>query len=131
MTDISRRDLLAGLVASTAASIVTARGEERQGSPAGNAARFSSDQRSQHVEALLRYFAANAPQLLRPPDGILKHPRISPSLPGKQYSTQLWDWDTLWTSQGLFRLAALQQDQSLKQKLCEHVSGSLLNFLDH
>jgi putative isomerase len=131
MNHISRRDLLAGLAASSAASIVTAFGEERQSSAASNPARLPGDERRQHADTLLRYFTANAPQLLRAPDGILKHPSVSPSLPGKRYSTQLWDWDTLWTSQGLFRLAALQHDESLKQKLCEHVSGSLLNFLDH
>src|SRR6202034_3669759 len=81
--------------------------------------------------ALLRYFASVAPLLLRAPDGVLKYPCIAPSLPGKTYSTSLWDWDTLWTSQGLFRLAELQRDDALQQKLCEHVSGSLLNFLEH
>ena len=131
MTTISRREVLAGLGASSAAALVTARSEMRQTSAAGNEPFLSGDERSQHADALLRYFAANAPQLLRPPNGILKLPSVSPSLPGKQYSTQLWDWDTLWTSQGLFRLAALQHDEPLKQKLCEHVSGSLLNFLDH
>jgi putative isomerase len=92
---------------------------------------LSGAERLQHTQSLRRYFATNAQQLLRVPDGILKYPSISPSLPGKQYSTQLWDWDTLWTSQGLFRLAALEHDEPLKQKLCEHVSGSLLNFLEH
>jgi putative isomerase len=115
MSLTSRRDVLAGLTAVGAASLVPAFGQQRQASAA----------------VLLDYFAANAPQLLRPPAGILKYPSISPSLPGKRYATQLWDWDTLWTSQGLFRLAALKHDESLKQKLCEHVSGSLLNFLDH
>ena len=131
MTPISRRDVLAGLAASSAASIVTARSEQRPSSAAGNAALLSGDGRGQHADALLRYFAANAPQLLRAPDGILKHPSVAPSLPGKAYSTNLWDWDTLWTSQGLFRLAALLHDDQLKQQLCEHVSGSLLNFLEH
>ena len=131
MTPMSRRDLLAGLTASGVASIVAARCEERQGPPSSNAALFSDDERRQRVDALLRYFAANAPQLLRAPAGILKHPSVAPSLPGKQYSTNLWDWDTLWTSQGLFRLAALQHDERFKQVLCEHVSGSLLNFLEH
>ena len=131
MIPISRRDVLGGLAASSAASIVRASGEQRQSSTANNADLLSSDVRRQHADALLRYFAENAPQLLRAPDGILKHPSVSPSLPGKRYSTQLWDWDTLWTSQGLFRLAELQHDEPLKQKLCEHVSGSLLNFLDH
>jgi putative isomerase len=131
MTPISRRDVLAGLAVSGAASIVSARSGVRQLSAAGKAALLSGDERRQNADALLRYFAANGPQLLRAPDGILKRPSVSPSLPGKRYSTQLWDWDTLWTSQGLFRLAALQQDEPLKQKICEHVSGSLLNFLDH
>jgi putative isomerase len=131
MTLISRRTALTGLAASSAASALAALGEPRQTAVAANQPFLSGDVRRQHAEILRAYFAVNAPQLLRAPDGILKHPSISPSLPGKQYSTQLWDWDTLWTSQGLFRLAALQHDESLKQKLCEHVSGSLLNFLEH
>ena len=131
MTPISRRDVLAGLAASSAVSIVTAHGEQRQSSAASNEALLTGDERRQHADVVLRYFAANAPLLLRAPAGVLKHPSVAPSLPGKTYSTDLWDWDTLWTSQGLFRLAALQHDESLKQKLCEHVSGSLLNFLEH
>jgi putative isomerase len=96
-----------------------------------SAAVLNDDERRRHADALLHYFAENAPQLLREPAGALKYPSVAPSLPGKAYSTSLWDWDTLWTSQGLFRLAALQQDELLKQKLCRHVSGSLLNFLEH
>src|ERR1700685_4398349 len=131
MAPISRRDVLAGLVASSAASFVTAHADQRQSSAASSSAPLSADERSRRADALLHYFAANAPLLLRAPDGVLKHPSVAPALPGKAYSTSLWDWDTLWTSQGLFRLAALKHDESLKQKLCEHVSGSLLNFLDH
>ncbi|NYF80784.1 MGH1-like glycoside hydrolase domain-containing protein [Granulicella arctica] len=131
MTLISRRNVLAGLAASSVSSIATARHEQRHSSAASNVVPLSSDERRRHADALLRYFAANAPQMLRAPDGILKHPSIAQAVPGKTYSAQLWDWDTLWTSQGLFRLAALEHDESLKQKLCEHVSGSLLNFLDH
>jgi mannosylglycerate hydrolase MGH1-like protein len=131
MTPISRRDVLTGLAAAGAASFVTARGERSEGSAASNAVLLSGDARSQHADALLHHFAESAPQLLRAPDGILRHPSIAQSVPGKAYSTQLWDWDTLWTSQGLFRVAALEHDESLRQKLCEHVSGSLLNFLEH
>jgi putative isomerase len=131
MTPISRRDVLTGLAAAGAASIVSAHGEERPDPAAGNAALLSVEERRQRTDALLRYFAAIAPQLLWAPEGILKHPSVAQSLPGKTYSTQLWDWDTLWTSQGLFRLAALEHDEPLKQKLCEHVSGSLLNFLQN
>jgi putative isomerase len=131
MTLISRRDALAGLAASGAVPFMTAYSELRRAVAATDGAPISADQRSRNAEALRHYFAANAPKLLRAPGGILKYPSISPSLPGKQYSAQLWDWDTLWTSQGLFRVAALTHDETLKQQLCEHVSGSLLNFLDH
>lgn len=131
MTQISRRDLLSGLAASGAASILPARAEENHNPSQQDATRLSSAERRQSANSLLHYFADNAPQLLRPPDGILKHPSVAPSLPGKTYSTNLWDWDTLWTSCGLFRLAALQQDEPLRQRLCDHVAGSLLNFLDH
>jgi putative isomerase len=131
MTPISRRDVLAGLAASSAASIMPAGSEQRQSSADNNAVLLSGEERRQRADALIRYFEAIAPQLLRAPEGILKHPSIAQSAPGKAYSTQLWDWDTLWTSQGLFRLAALRRDDQLRQKLCEHVSGSLLNFLEH
>jgi len=110
---------------------VSAHSEPRQSSISSDPALLPIEERRQHADALLRHFAASAPRLLWAPDGILKYPSVAQSLPGKSYSTQLWDWDTLWTSQGLFRLAALEHDESLKQKLCEHVSGSLLNFLDH
>jgi putative isomerase len=131
MTPISRRDVLAGLAVSSAAAILTAHGEPRPGPITSNAVLLSGDERRKHADSLIRYFAANAPLQLRAPDGILKHPSIAQSVPGKAYSTQLWDWDTLWTSQGLFRVAELEHDEPLKQQLCEHVSGSLLNFLEH
>lgn len=131
MTSISRRSVLAGLVAASAASIIPARAEERQGSASSNTALLTGEERRHHADALLHHFAQSAPLLLRAPSGILRHPSIAQSAPGKAYSTQFWDWDTLWTSQGLFRLAALQHAESLKQKLCEHVAGSLLNFLEH
>ena len=129
MTLISRREVLAGLAASGAASFTTAFGEERQTAPAGDAVLLSSDERKQHAEALTHYFAANAQLLLRAPQGFLKYPSVAPSLPGKAYATSVWDWDTLWTSRGLIALAALQRDEALKQKVGEHVSGSLLDFL--
>jgi putative isomerase len=130
MRPLSRRDVLASLALAGASSL--AGGSDRSPlPPASGAALLSGDERGQHADALLRYFAANAPLLLRAPDGILKHPSVAPALPGEAYSTNLWDWDTLWTSQGLCRLAALLHDDQLRQRLCEHVSGSLLNFLEH
>lgn len=126
---ISRRSILAGLAASGALSLSSSNAlasDSDGGSPV-----LSPEMRRQHADSLAQYFAACAPKLLRAPAGILKHPSVAPSLPGKAYSTSLWDWDTLWTSQGLFRLAALRHDDQLRQQLCEHVSGSLLNFLEH
>jgi len=131
MTLVSRRDVLAGLAVSSAAAIAAVHSEERQSSGANSSAVLSVEERRRHANALLSYFASIGPQLLRAPDGLLKHPSIAQTTPGKQYSTQLWDWDTLWTSRGLFRLAVLEHDEPLKQKLCEHVAGSLLNFLEH
>ena len=131
MTIVSRRDVLAGLAASSAVLAIPIEGEERTKPTAGSLEPLSGNERKQSASALLQYFADNAPKLLRASGGILKYPSIAPSLPGKQYSAQLWDWDTLWTSRGLFRIANLTKDQTLKEALFEHVSGSLLNFLDH
>jgi putative isomerase len=130
MPPLSRRDVLASLALASASSLAGGSGRIPLPTASGEAL-LSGDERSQHADALLRYFAANAPLLLRAPEGILKHSSVAPALPGKAYSPNLWDWDTLWTSQGLFRLAALRRDDRLRQQLCEHVSGSLLNFLEH
>ena len=92
---------------------------------------ISTAARQHDVDSLLSYFGNTAPQLLRPAEGILKYPSISPSLPGKQYSTNLWDWDTLWTSRGLFRFANLSGGKQLHSQVAEHAQGSLFNFLDH
>lgn len=128
---ISRRRLLAGLAASGALAVSPSNGFAGNAKGDSESPILSSEARGRSSDALLHYFAESAPKLVRDPAGILKHPSVAPSLPGKAYSTNLWDWDTLWTSQGLFRLAALLHDDQLKQKLCEHVSGSLLNFLEH
>jgi len=95
------------------------------------APRMSPAERKRVVASLLEYFSRTGPELLRPAQGILRHPSISPSLPGAAYSTQLWDWDTLWTTTGLFRLAHLLGDRDLHRRIGEHARGSLLNFLDH
>jgi putative isomerase len=130
MALVSRRDVLAGLGVSGLAA-ATGFGEQHGASVASNDPTLSAEESRQAADALLHYFAENALKLLRPASGILKFPSVAPSLPGKEYSAQLWDWDTLWTSKGLFRVAALQHDSALKQAIGEHVSGSLLNFLDH
>ena len=131
MNHFSRREVLAGIAASGASLLAPGLRADSQAMTSVRALGISMDQRHREGKTLIEYFTQNAPLLLRAPDGILRHPSVSPSLPGKRYSTQLWDWDTLWTSRGLFRLAALQHDEALKQRLSEHISGSLLNFLDH
>ena len=94
--------------------------------PSAGAPKDRGDARDQ----LLAYFENAAPQLMRPAEGLLSHPWIACSLPGKQYATNLWDWDTLWTVRGLFRLARLSNDAALRQKIGEHATGSVLNILD-
>jgi putative isomerase len=131
LNHISRRSVLAGLAASGVLSVSPSNGFAFDSKGESDSQILSQEARRRSSAALLHYFAESAPKLLRDPAGILKHPSVTPSLPGKTYSTNLWDWDTLWTSQGLFRLATLLHDDQLREKLCEHVPGSLLNFLEH
>lgn len=93
--------------------------------------RMTARERHAAAASLLSYFTRTAPELLRPAHGILRHGWISPSLPKAAYTTQLWDWDTYWTSRGLFRISHLIKDPALHRKVAEHAQGSLLNFLDH
>ena len=80
---------------------------------------------------LLDYFAANARKLLREPEGVLRFPSVSPSLPKATYSTSLWDWDTLWTVRGLFQVAKLTADAKLHSDIVTHAQGCIANFFDH
>jgi putative isomerase len=114
----TRREVLGGLAAGAAA--LSARSLFAAG-PAEGGAEF---------ESLLGYFGRTAPLLLRPPEGILRSPSIAPSLPGKEYSTSLWDWDTLWTARGLFRFARLRGGTAFRDRVAEHARGSLFNFLE-
>jgi putative isomerase len=129
MNNPSRREVLAALAATGASALAPCR--LRAAPPPPAPPLQTPDARRRAVDQLLAYFAGTAPQLLRPPEGILTHPSIAPSLPGKEYSTTLWDWDTLWTTRGLFRFARLTRDEPLRARICEHARGSLLNFLDH
>lgn len=92
---------------------------------------WSPDARKNARAKILEYFGKTGPQLLRPAEGILAHPSIAPALPGKQYATSLWDWDTYWTTRGLFRLATISNDAVLRAKVGEHAIGSFKNFFDH
>jgi putative isomerase len=127
MPPLSRRQMLASLAA-TGASVLLPRNALAAPVSAPPTPVLSGTEREQAADRLLAYFAAAAPQLLRPAKGFLDQPNISPSLPGKQYSTTLWDWDTLWTTQGLFRLARLKQDATLRAGIATHAQGSLRIF---
>ena len=120
----SRREVVASLALAAAAPLAA------QTEPAASSepAPLSPADRSQAMDRLLMYFRGTAPQLLRPAEGALKFPSIAPSLPGKQYSTSLWDWDTYWTTRGLFRFANLIHDSALHARIAEHAIGSLNNF---
>ena len=127
MNKITRREMLAGLGAATLLSDrVLAAASSGAAAPV-----LAPADRQQARDRLIAYFSQVAPQLLRPPQGILSRPNISPSLPGRQYSATLWDWDTLWTTRGLLRLATLTADRELRRRIVDHAEGSLLIFLDH
>jgi putative isomerase len=100
-------------------------------SPPSSSSSWSANDRKAASDALLNYFGQTAPQLLRPASGVLAHPSIACSLPGKHYATQLWDWDTYWTARGLFRFAAISNDATLKRNAGDHAIGSFQNFFDH
>jgi mannosylglycerate hydrolase MGH1-like protein len=129
----SRREFVAG-VALLGASSLTRGSADLVPAPARqpiSGSSWSSDGREEARDRLLNYFGKTAPQLLRPAEGILAHPSIAPSLPGKQYSTSLWDWDTYWTTRGLFRFATASNDPTLRSNVGEHAIGSFMNFFDH
>ena len=132
MNKVSRRDVLASLAMAGASSLAGRADDEllAQGAKIVPKQPMSVAARKQAADVLVKYFGGTAPQLLRPAEGVLRHPSVAPSLPGKEYATSLWDWDTLWTSRGLFRYAAAG-DPELHRRVGEHAQGSLLNFLDH
>lgn len=89
---------------------------------------LTPNERLAHEQTLKKYLLANAPLLLRPPVGKFLFPSIAPSLPGREYSASLWDWDTLWTCRGLFAFAQRYPEAGLRQRVIEHAKGSFLNF---
>lgn len=83
------------------------------------------------VDRLYDYLQGTVPKLLRDPVGNFAHPSVSPSLPGREYSASLWDWDTLWSCRGLLAYSRARPDEDFHAKLLEHCKGSLQNFFDH
>jgi putative isomerase len=133
MLNKSRREFLAGVALLGASSLV--RGSTNSPSPSidqpasGSSSLSGSGQ--QASEQLRGYLAKTVPQLLRDAQGVLQHPSIACSLPGKQYSTSLWDWDTYWTARGLFQFAAISNDSAFRKSVGDHAIGSFTNFFDH
>lgn len=97
---------------------------------AGAGGAWPVEERKAATRQLLDYFGRTAPQLLRPAGGVLAHPSVACSLPGKRYATNLWDWDTYWTTRGLFRFAALSNNPAFGKAVGEHAIGSFRNFFD-
>lgn len=100
-------------------------------SPVAAAVGGVSGNRRETAKPLIAYLRSNGASLLRPAQGLFRHPSIAPSLPKAQYSAELWDWDTLWTARGLFALARSTNDQAFHRRVVEHTKGSLLNILDN
>jgi putative isomerase len=129
----SRREFLAGAALSAASSLAVASTDlvPAAASQPVSDPRWTSNGRKAASAQLLDYFGKTAPQLLRPVKGILTHPSIASSLPGKNYGTNLWDWDTLWTTRGLFRFATMTHNPALRRQVGEHAIGSFMNFFDN
>ena len=133
MPNTSRREFLAGMALLGASSLVGASADlvPTPTNQPGSDSPWSADKRKEAGDRLLDYFGKTAPQLLRPAEGVLSHPSIACSLPGRRYATQLWDWDTYWTARGLFRFAAISKDPAFQKDVGDHAIGSFLNFFDH
>lgn len=130
MSDLSRRSILGGLAMAGATALTCGRevgfSQETSTSPL-----LSHAARERATKKLIEYFGSVGLGMLRPPQGSLRHASMAHTLAGAAYSAESWDWDTLWTARGLYRLAELQRDTVMQQKYCEHAKGSLENFLDH
>ena len=87
-----------------------------------------SDSRRRRLDS---YLDDTVPHLLRPATGSFPYPSVSPSLPGREYSASLWDWDTLWSCRGLLAYANARRDTAFKATLLEHCRGSFANFFAH
>jgi putative isomerase len=131
MDNLTRRSLLAGLALQGASLLCAQSGAAAALKNAAAGGSLPAGTSKVAGASLLAYFSTHAPRLLREPAGELKYPSISPTLPRSTYSSELWDWDTLWTARGLFRIARLTHDSALHAEIVEHARGSLFNFFDH
>ena len=87
--------------------------------------------RKDQVQRVYDYLNGTVPKLMRDRGGQFPYPSVSPSLPGREYSASLWDWDTLWSCRGLLAYSEARPDAGFHAKLLEHCKGSVKNFFAH
>ena len=76
---------------------------------------------------LIKEYSRDAYNLLkREPAGLLKHPFI---VPGKAYSSELWDWDSWLTDIAIRQIMLDNEDNG--EGFYPYERGSVLNFLDY
>jgi putative isomerase len=131
MPQLDRRTLLSGFALQATGWMAKSRLYAQPWQVSGLTSSWADEVSPRDRKALIDYFAANARKLLREPGGVLRFPSVSPSLPRATYSTSLWDWDTLWTVRGLFRIANLTQDTQLHADVAAHARGCIANFFEH
>jgi len=81
------------------------------------------------MRLLEEHIRENSVQMMREPDGLLKHPYTVPSSPDSPlYSTVLWDWDSWFVS---VVLGQVEADTGEAGRFFEYEQGSIINFLEH
>jgi glycogen debranching enzyme len=84
---------------------------------------------AENIAVIKKYVFADYKQMLKPPNGVLRYPFITPG--SKSYANVLWDWDS-WLSN--IALQQILQDQGTaadKQDAMPHEQGCVLNFLSY
>ena len=81
------------------------------------------------IRLLSEYITTRADQMVREPEGMLRHPFTVPSAPDSPlYKDTLWDWDT-WTIS--IALGQVERDTGRAGHFRDAEHGSILNYLDH
>jgi len=81
------------------------------------------------MQSLKSYIYANSDQMVRKPQGLLKHPYLVPSAPDSPfYSMMLWDWDS-WQI-GIV-MGQVEADTGKKGTYLDSEIGTVLNFIEH
>jgi glycogen debranching enzyme len=85
------------------------------------------DSIAENIAVIKKYIFADYKQMLKPPNGVLRYPFITPG--SKSYANVLWDWDS-WLSN--IALQQILQDQGTaadKRDAIPYEQGCVLNFL--